>query len=80
MEINYVIGDATQPVSENPVIICHIVNNLSRWGKGFVMALSRRYPQPEREYRRWHQGETGIPWDWDRCSLWKSVPDYGWQI
>ncbi len=62
MEINYVIGDATQPISENPVVICHIVNNLGKWGKGFVMALSRRYPQPEREYRRWYRGETGIPW------------------
>ena len=62
MEINYVIGNATQPVSENPVIICHIVNNLGKWGKGFVMALSRCYPQPEREYRRWYREKTSIPW------------------
>ena len=62
MEIRYVNGDATQPVSENPVVITHIVNNLGKWGAGFVMALSRRYPQPEREYRRWYRGETGIPW------------------
>ena len=26
------------------------------------MALSRRYPQPAWEYRRWYRGETSIPW------------------
>ncbi|MDE3722073.1 Appr-1-p processing protein [Nocardiopsis sp. N85] len=25
------------------------------WGKGFVLALSRRWPEPERDYRVWHR-------------------------
>src|SRR5690606_27900392 len=25
------------------------------WGKGFVMALSKKWPEPEHNYRRWHR-------------------------
>lgn len=58
MSINYVIGDATQPVGEGPKIIVHVCNDIGGWGRGFVLALSNRWPEPEQRYRAWHRGET----------------------
>jgi hypothetical protein len=37
----------------NGVIICHCVNSIGVWGAGFVMALSKKWHRPEREYRDW---------------------------
>jgi O-acetyl-ADP-ribose deacetylase (regulator of RNase III) len=48
-------GDATSPQSPGPKIIAHICNDLGGWGKGFVVAVSRRWPEPERDYRQWHR-------------------------
>jgi O-acetyl-ADP-ribose deacetylase (regulator of RNase III) len=57
MSINYVIGDATQPVGEGPKIIVHVCNDIGGWGRGFVTAISKRWPEPEKRYRAWHRGE-----------------------
>ncbi|WP_225847573.1 macro domain-containing protein [Streptomyces sp. HPF1205] len=54
-EITYVRGDATQPHSGGPKIIGHLCNDRGGWGKGFVLAVSRRWPEPEAAYRRWHR-------------------------
>ncbi|MFD6950688.1 Appr-1-p processing protein [Nocardiopsis sp. TSRI0078] len=48
-------GDATSPQAPGPKIIAHVCNNRGGWGKGFVLALSRRWPEPERDYRAWHR-------------------------
>jgi O-acetyl-ADP-ribose deacetylase (regulator of RNase III) len=62
MSINYIIGDATQPVGKGPKIIVHVCNDIGGWGRGFVVALSKRWPEPEHSYRAWHRGEeVGIP-------------------
>ncbi|MET8557056.1 macro domain-containing protein [Streptomyces sp. NPDC004959] len=53
--IEYVRGDATAPRGEGPRIIAHVCNDRGGWGKGFVLALSRRWPEPERAYRAWHR-------------------------
>jgi hypothetical protein len=29
-------------------------SDISRWGKGFVMALSRRSPLPKQAFERWY--------------------------
>jgi O-acetyl-ADP-ribose deacetylase (regulator of RNase III) len=50
-EINYIIGDATYPIGEGNKILCHVVNNKSRWGRGFVLAVSKRWTKPEAMYR-----------------------------
>ncbi len=52
-------GDATSPQAAGPKIIAHICNDLGGWGKGFVLAVSRRWPQPEREYRDWYRHRAG---------------------
>lgn len=50
-DITYVIGDATEPVSR-PAIILHSCNDVGAWGAGFVLALSRKWAQPEQTYRQ----------------------------
>jgi len=50
-KITYLKGDATQPIGDGRKIICHICNNIGAWGAGFVLALSKRWKQPEESYR-----------------------------
>ena len=57
--IRYLKGDATCPQAKGVKLICHVCNDLGGWGKGFVLALSRRWDRPEAEYRAWHaQGKA----------------------
>lgn len=51
--ITYRTGDATGP-DERPAIIAHVCNDAGGWGRGFVTAISARWPEPEAAYRRWH--------------------------
>ncbi|SMO55865.1 O-acetyl-ADP-ribose deacetylase (regulator of RNase III), contains Macro domain [Chryseobacterium rhizoplanae] len=53
--IQYVKGDATRPNAEGNIIIAHICNDIGGWGKGFVLAVSKRWEAPEKEYRNWHR-------------------------
>jgi O-acetyl-ADP-ribose deacetylase (regulator of RNase III) len=53
--ITYVRGDATAPQGKGVKLIAHVCNDLGGWGKGFVVAVSRRWPEPEKAYRRWHR-------------------------
>ncbi|MBD9722224.1 macro domain-containing protein [Streptomyces caniscabiei] len=53
--ITYVRGDATVPLGKGVKVIAHVSNDLGGWGKGFVLALSRRWPEPEAAYRAWHR-------------------------
>ncbi len=48
-------GDATSPQAKGPKIVAHICNDRGGWGKGFVLAVSRRWPQPEHDYRDWYR-------------------------
>ncbi|MBL8948209.1 MAG: Appr-1-p processing protein [Myxococcales bacterium] len=58
--ITYVGGDATAPRGEGKRIICHVCNDAGGWGRGFVVALSARWREPESRYRAWHaQGAAG---------------------
>ncbi|MET8861126.1 macro domain-containing protein [Streptomyces sp. NPDC004579] len=58
-EIGYVRGDATAPSVKGVKVIAHVCNDIGGWGKGFVLALSRRWPEPEAAYRAWHRGRAG---------------------
>jgi O-acetyl-ADP-ribose deacetylase (regulator of RNase III) len=51
--ITYLKGDATCPQAAGNKIICHVCNDRGGWGKGFVMALSKRWSGPEEDYRAW---------------------------
>lgn len=54
-EITYLKSDATQPQAKGNKIIAHVCNDLGGWGKGFVLAISNRWTEPETEYRQWHR-------------------------
>lgn len=60
MNIEYLIGDATAPANAGMKIIVHVCNDIGGWGRGFVLALSKKWPQPEAEYRRWYQDKAGF--------------------
>jgi len=53
--IQYLKGDATIPIGEGPKILVHCCNNIGGWGRGFVLALSKRWAEPEKRYREWHR-------------------------
>jgi O-acetyl-ADP-ribose deacetylase (regulator of RNase III) len=74
-QIQYLQGDATAPQAKGKRIIAHVCNDIGKWGKGFVLAISARWPEPEAEYRAWHAGGDGFalgavqlvrvgPWTW----------------
>ncbi|HEY4003101.1 MAG TPA: Appr-1-p processing protein, partial [Candidatus Xenobia bacterium] len=60
MTIQYVQGDATTPQGPGNQILVHLCNDIGRWGKGFVMAVSARWPEPEQSYRQWHRLRQGF--------------------
>jgi O-acetyl-ADP-ribose deacetylase (regulator of RNase III) len=59
-EIRYIKGDATSPQSEGNKIIVHVCNDVGGWGKGFVMAISKKWPAPEKKYREWYQSKENF--------------------
>ncbi len=55
--ITFIKGDATNPSANGTKIIVHICNDVGGWGKGFVMAISKRWKQPEQAYRNWYKNQ-----------------------
>lgn len=53
-ELKYVKGDVTNPLGPGTKMICHVVNNIGKWGKGVVMAISGKWPQTRQEYLKWY--------------------------
>ena len=58
--IRYVVGDATAPEGDGLRVIAHLCNDAGGWGAGFVLAVSRRWPEPERRYREASRLATGL--------------------
>lgn len=50
--VTYVVGDATQPKADGRKIIAHVCNDIGLWGRGFVLAISKRWSQPEAVFRQ----------------------------
>jgi O-acetyl-ADP-ribose deacetylase (regulator of RNase III) len=60
--IEYVVGDATQPVGPGPKVLAHVCNDEGKWGKGFVVPLGRRWPHVREAYFAWRRGDVaGAP-------------------
>jgi O-acetyl-ADP-ribose deacetylase (regulator of RNase III) len=59
--IYYLKGDATNPPGTGTRIIVHICNDVGGWGKGFVVAISNKWKQPEAAYRNWFTQEEITP-------------------
>ncbi|MFD8143980.1 macro domain-containing protein [Streptomyces sp. NPDC059708] len=73
--ITIISGDATSPQAKGPKIIAHVCNDLGGWGKGFVLAISRRWPEPERDYRAWHRARAGNDFGLGAVRLVRVRPD-----
>ena len=59
-------GNALEPVGTGKKLILHCVNDKGVWGAGFVLALSKKWPEPEAEYRKWHSANdlfSGPPFE-----------------
>ena len=59
-EIKYIKGDATNPATEGNKIIVHICNDIGGWEKGFVMAISDRWKEPETKYKEWYSSQDNF--------------------
>ena len=59
MEIIFTKGDATKPTGTDTKIIVHVCNDIGGWGGGFVLAISKRWVEPESEYRNWFRKREG---------------------
>lgn len=57
MEILYIKGDATAPIGSGVKVITHICNDIGGWGKGFVLALSKKWKMLEEAYRQWYKSQ-----------------------
>ncbi|MFD1322777.1 macro domain-containing protein [Micromonospora sonneratiae] len=68
-------GDATSPQAKGPKVIAHICNDLGGWGKGFVLAISKRWSEPERDFRAWHRGRAGNDFGLGATRLVRVDPD-----
>lgn len=58
--INYLRGDATAPIGAGNKIVAHVCNDVGAWGSGFVLAVSRRWSEPEAQYRRWPESRFRV--------------------
>ncbi|MGH2665522.1 macro domain-containing protein [Flavobacterium sp.] len=59
-EIIYIKGDATNPTTIGNKMIVHICNDIGGWGKGFVMAISKKWKEPEKKYREWYSTQLNF--------------------
>ena len=59
-KITYLKGDATASSAKGTKIIAHICNDIGGWGKGFVLAVSKRWSEPEMQYRDWYRSKEGF--------------------
>ncbi|MFD5506295.1 macro domain-containing protein [Streptomyces sp. NPDC127051] len=74
-QLRVMAGDATSPQAKGPKIIGHVCNDIGGWGKGFVLALSKRWPEPEKEFRAWHRRRSGNDFGLGAVQLVQVRPD-----
>jgi len=58
-------GDATEPQTtyENEIVVIpHCCNNKGAWGAGFVLALNKKWSEPEKMYKAFIAGEPPYPY------------------
>jgi O-acetyl-ADP-ribose deacetylase (regulator of RNase III) len=55
-KLDYVVGNIFTglPVTPSTKVIFHVCNDIGGWGSGFVVPLSKKWPETERSYRKWH--------------------------
>lgn len=58
-KLHFIVGSALEPVKK-PAFIIHIVNDIGKWGSGFVIAISNKYKNPEKTYLEWYERKKKI--------------------
>jgi O-acetyl-ADP-ribose deacetylase (regulator of RNase III) len=52
--IQYIVGDALQPIGRGTKIVAHIVNDrAAQWGAGFGLAVAKKWPMVQSNFARW---------------------------
>jgi O-acetyl-ADP-ribose deacetylase (regulator of RNase III) len=51
-KLHYLIGDALNPI-KTPAMIIHCCNDAGGFGRGFVVALSNKWPETKIAYQKW---------------------------
>lgn len=74
ISMNYAKGDATLP-TKRPAMIVHVCNDVGGWGAGFVLAISRRWPEPEQRFRQWAKGSAEVPYELGQVQFVQVEPD-----
>ncbi len=74
MSMNFTVGDATLP-AKRPAMIVHVCNDVGGWGAGFVLAISRRWPEPEQQFREWSKGGGEVPYALGQVQFVQVEPD-----
>ena len=59
-KISYITGDVLNPVGDGYKIIPHVCNDIGGWGSGLVIAISKRWKDPEFSYRYWFKKSKDI--------------------
>lgn len=62
-EIIQAHGDVTNPNATGKIIIPHVCNDIGKWGRGFVMALSKRWPKTRKAYMDWYHSGYDVDQD-----------------
>lgn len=73
--VHYLKGDATSPQAAGAKIIAHVCNDRGGWGKGFVLAISKRWPAPESAYREWYRDRTRTDFKLGEIQIIQVKPD-----
>jgi O-acetyl-ADP-ribose deacetylase (regulator of RNase III) len=55
--LRYLIGDALEPIRK-PAMIIHCCNDAGGFGRGFVVALSNKWPETKLAYQKWFREGT----------------------
>ena len=75
MSIRYLEADATLPQDPGPKLLVHVCNDIGAWGRGFVLGLSQRFPEPERRYKAWAAGQEKLPFALGQVQFVTVTPD-----
>lgn len=73
-KINYITGNALEPKVDGDKAIVHVCNNAGGWGAGFVVAISKKWKDPEEAYRDWYRRGDITSYDTFRLGMVQPVP------
>lgn len=74
--IRYKVGDATRPEATGSKVIVHVCNDIGAWGAGFVLALSKRWREPEAGYKAWSKDPAAnVPFELGQVQFVRVAPD-----